>query len=131
MSTANGRLGTWLKVSGAVYAAGAAAFTARPGDTIRTLSITGEPLEPEPAGVYTSLSSAYMATIAALSFTGAAHPDARKHVIPGLLVAKATSSAGLLVRYLQTRKMGFAVGAGVDALLLGVTAGLYAASNDR
>jgi hypothetical protein len=52
-------------------------------------------------------------------------PQERKALIPPLLVAKASSSAALLWRFTQTRRRGFAVGAALDAFLLGVTAGLY------
>ena len=120
------RLARWLKVTGIAYATGAVDYLARPSAVTRTLSAVGEPLEDEPPGVYNSLAAAYMATIATLALTAAADPDERRGLIPPLLVAKATSSAALLLRYVRTRRTGFAVAAGIDAFLFGVTAGLYA-----
>jgi hypothetical protein len=81
----------------------------------------------EPPGMYNALASAYMATIAALSLSAAAEPAGRRALIPPLLVAKATSTGAFLHRFARTRRVGFALAAGLDALLLGVTAGLYAA----
>ena len=86
----------------------------------------GDPIEPEePPGLYNSLASAYMATIAALALSASKDPDERRALIPPLLVAKAVSSSLMLYRFTQTRKKGFALGAALDAFLFGVTAGLY------
>jgi hypothetical protein len=125
------RLANWLRFTGALYAVGGAGFLTRPQDAVDALGRVGDPLEEEPPGLYTSLSTAYMATITALAFAAASADDAgRDRLIPPLLVAKATSSSALLLRYLRTRRLGFAVGAALDALLLGVTAGLHAATHD-
>jgi hypothetical protein len=125
------RLAGWLRLTGALYAIGGAGFLTRPQDAVDALSRMGEPLDEELPGLYTSLSTAYMATITALSFAAAsADEDGRDRLIPPLLVAKATSSSALLLRYLRTRRFGFAAGAALDALFLGVTAGLHAASRE-
>jgi hypothetical protein len=121
------RFGYWLRTTGAVYAFGAVDFLVRPKAAKQSLAqFGGEPLEEEKPGLYNSLASAYMATIAALSFSAASDPAERKDLIPPLLVAKATSSAALLVRYLQTKHRGYAASAALDAFLFGVTAGFYA-----
>jgi hypothetical protein len=126
MSRAERRLSRWLMVTGATYLLGAVDFYVRPwASTITLNQAGGEPIDHEPPGVYNSLASAYMATIATLALTAAKDPHEHAGLVPPLLVAKATSSAGMLVRYLQTGKRGFAVGAGVDAALFAVTAGLY------
>ena len=124
------RLAWWLRSTGILYAMGGAAFLTRPQDAVESLSRFGEPLEPETTGVYHALAGAYMATIAALALAGSSDEDARDHVIPPLLVAKAGSAGALLYRYLRTRKAGFAAAAALDALLLGVTAGLHGATRD-
>ena len=122
------RLGRWLAVTGAIYALGAVDFLARPGAAIKSLEqLGGDEMDPEEPGLYNSLASAYMATIAALALGASRDPSARRELIPPLLVAKAGSASALLYRYLMTRKKGFAVGAGLDAVLFGITAGLYAA----
>ncbi len=132
MASSERLLRRWLTGTGLLYAAGAVDFTLHPRGAIETLSSAGgAPLDPEPAGVYNALAGAYMATIASLALTAARDPEAHDALIPPLLVAKATSSAGLLWRYLQTRRRGFAVAAALDALLLGVTAGLRAAQGHR
>lgn len=126
MSTAERRLARWLTVTGVTYALGAVDFVARPAAATRSLSQTGgEPLDDEEPGLYNSLASAYMATIAALALTAARDSDKRSALIPPLLVAKAASSGVLLYRYVRTRRRGYAVGAALDAALLGVTAGLF------
>jgi hypothetical protein len=123
------RLSGWLRFTGGIYALGGAGFLARPQDAIDALGRVGDPLDPEPPGLYTSLSTAYMATITALALAAAsADDDGRDHLIPPLLVAKATSSSALLFRYFKTRRLGYAAGAALDAFLLGVTAGLHAAA---
>lgn len=123
------RLGGWLRFTGALYALGGAGFLARPQDAVDALGRIGEPLDAEPPGLYTSLSTAYMATITTLAFAAAsADPEDRDVLIPPLLVAKAVSSSALLLRYFKTRRLGYAAGAALDALLLGVTAGLHGAS---
>lgn len=120
----------WLTATGAVYASGALDFLLRPKAATTTLSNLGEPIEPEtPPGLYNGLASAYMATIAALALRAGRDPRAHADLIPPLLVAKATSSLALLYHYQRTHKTGFAVAAGLDAVLFGVTAGLYAAEN--
>ena len=129
-SPAGRRLSGWLRFTGALYALGGVGFFTRPTDATQALSRVGEPLDPEPPGLYNSLATAYMATITALAFEAAGSEDARDDLIPPLLVAKATSSGALVYRYVRTRRMGFAVGAALDALLLGVTAGLHAAAKD-
>jgi hypothetical protein len=130
VSRAERRLRGWLLATGAMYALGAVDFLARPRAAAASLSGFGERIEPEdPPGLFNSLASAYMATIAALSLGAAAAPDEHRELIPPLLVAKATSSAALLYRYERTRKLGFAVAAALDALLFGVTAGLSAAAD--
>ncbi len=107
---------------------GAIDFTARPHAATRSLNQAGgSPLPDEEAGLYNALASAYMATIAALALTAARDPRAHRNLIAPLLVAKATSSAGFLLRYLRTRRRGFALSAALDAALFGVTAGLSAA----
>ena len=124
---ASGRMSLWLKVTGTIYSLGAVDFLLRPRGATASLSRAGggEPLDEEPSGLYNSLSAAYMATIAVLALGAAGSPHERKALIPPLLVAKASSSAALLWRFTQTRRRGFAVGAALDAFLLGVTAGLY------
>lgn len=125
------RLKVWLLVTGTMYAAGAVDFLARPWAATASLSQTGgEPIETEGSGLYNSLASAYMATIAALSFSASTDPDSKRDLIPPLLVAKAVSSAAMLHRYFVTKKRGFAIGAALDALLFGATAGLYSALDD-
>ena len=125
-------LKAWLALTGVAYAVGAVGFVTRPRDALESLNATGgEPAEHEgPPGLYNSLAGAYMATIAALALTAAADPDARRSLIPPLLVGKAASSSALLYRYSRTRKRAFAVGAALDAFILGVTAGLYSSLED-
>lgn len=128
---ADRRLANWLRFTGALYAIGGAGFLTRPQDAVDALGRVGEPLEEEQPGLYTSLSTAYMATITALAFAAASADDeGRDRLLPPLLVAKATSSSALLLRYFRTRRLGFAAGAALDAFLLGVTAGLHAATRD-
>jgi hypothetical protein len=130
--SAEGNLRRWLTVTGAVYAAGCVDFLARPRAATRSLSKTGgAPLDDEEPGLYSSLASAYMATIASLALTAGRDPDARRALIPPLLVAKATSSAAMLYRYARTRRRGFAAGAALDAALFGITAGLYSSATPR
>lgn len=120
------RLTCWLAVTGGAYALGAVDFLVRPRAATRSLSRSGgAPLDDEPPGLYNSLATAYMATIAALALTAATAPEKRDALIPPLLVAKAASSGALLYRYVTTRRRGFAVGAALDAALLGATAGLH------
>jgi hypothetical protein len=69
-----------------------------------------------------------MATIAVLALEAARNPDARADLIPPLLVAKAVSSSAFLYRFVQTRRRGYAVAAGMDAFLFAVTAGLHSRS---
>ena len=127
MNAADKRLSRWLAVTGAVYAAGALDFTARPHAATRSLNQAGgRPLPDEEPGLYNALASAYMATIAALALTAARDPDAHRNLVGPLLVAKAASSAGFLLRYLRTRRRGFLLSAALDAALFGVTAGLNA-----
>jgi hypothetical protein len=126
VSASHRRLARWLKVTGTVYALGAADYVARPRAAIATLnSMGGEPMEPEGRGLYNSLAGAYMATIAALALSASADPHERSVLIPPLLVAKVASAGFLLFQYAETRRRGFALAAGVDAFLFGVTAGLY------
>ena len=120
------QLARWLTVTGAVYAAGAVDFLARPRAATRSLNLSGgTPLDDEEPGVYHALASAYMATIAALALSAGRDPVSRRALIPPLLVAKAASSGAMLYRYAHTRRRGFAIGAALDAALLGITAGLY------
>ena len=132
MTRASKALKTWLTLTGVSYAVGAVGFVARPRDAVESLNASGgDPVDHEgPPGLYNSLAGAYMATIAALALTAAADPDERRALIPPLLVGKAASSSALLYRYSKTRKRGFAVGAAIDAVIFGVTAGLYS-SLDR
>jgi hypothetical protein len=126
MASSHRRMSIWLRATGTIYAVGAVDFLVRPRAAPASLSRAGgEPLDEEPVGLYNSLASAYMATIAALALGASGNPQERRALIPPLLVAKATSSAAMLWRFSQTGKRGFAVGAALDALLLGVTAGLY------
>ncbi len=128
MSTSEKRLARWLAATGIVYAVGAVDFVARPNAATRSLNQAGgEPLPDEEPGLYNALAGAYMATIAALALSAARDPSAHRALLPPLLVAKATSSGGFLLRYLQTRRRGFALSAALDAALFGVTAGLGAA----
>lgn len=121
------RFARWLAATGVIYALGALDFTVRPRAATRSLSAAGDPpLPDEEPGIYNALASAYMATIAALALAASRDPSGRRELIPPLLVAKATSSAGFLYRYLKTRRPGYAAGAALDAGLLGVTAGLAA-----
>ncbi len=121
------RFRAWLRTTGVVYALGAADFLARPQAAGQSLQqVGGEPMEEERAGLYNSLSSAYMATIATLSFQIATDPSDKRDLIPPLLVAKVVSSSALLLRYLQTRHKGYAAASALDAFLFGVTAGFYA-----
>jgi hypothetical protein len=132
MSAAERRLARWLTVTGVTYASGAVDFVARPKAATRSLGKAGgQPLDDEEPGLYNALASAYMATIASLALTAARDPDGRRMLIPPLLVAKAASSGVLLYRFLTTQRRGFAVGAALDAVLLGVTAGLYNALDER
>lgn len=127
MSSQEKRLARWLALTGVIYAAGAVDFTVRPEAATRSLSgAGGPPLPDEEPGVYNALASAYMATIAALALAASKDPSGRRELIPPLLVAKATSAGGFLYRYLKTRRPGYALGAAIDAALLGVTAGLFA-----
>lgn len=120
-----------MTATGVLYAMGALDFTARPGAATHSLNqLGGEPLEHEGPGFYNALAAAYMATIAALALSSAQDPGTRRQLVPPLLVAKAASSTGMLLRYLRTGRRGFAVGAALDALLFGVTAGLYGALDD-
>jgi hypothetical protein len=124
--SAEQHLARWLTCTGVVYALGSIDFLARPRAATRSLNMSGgAPLEDEEPGLYNSLASAYMATIAALALRAGRDPEARKELVPPLLVAKAASSGAMLYRYARTRRRGFAVGAALDAVLLGVTAGLY------
>lgn len=130
MNASDKRLSRWLTATGAIYAAGALDFTARPHAATRSLNQAGGlPLADEEPGLYNALASAYMATIAALALTAARDPDAHRDLIAPLLVAKAASSAGFLLRYLRTHRRGFALSAALDAALFGITAGLSAARN--
>jgi hypothetical protein len=124
--SAERHLGRWLTITGAVYALGSVDFVARPRAATRSLNKAGGArLEDEEPGLYNALASAYMATIAALALSAGRDPDGRRQLVPPLLVAKASSSAAMLYRYARTRRRGYAVGAALDAVLLGVTAGLY------
>ena len=126
MASTERRLARWLTVTGIAYAAGAVDYVARPKVALQTLGrLGGEPLEPEDNGLYNSLAGAYMATIAALALGAAQDPSGRANLIPPLLVGKAASATALMYMYVRTRKKGFAIGAGLDAFLFGVTAGLY------
>ena len=126
MSSSERRFARWLTATGAAYAAGAVDFLVRPHASTRSLSLAGgEPLADETTGLYHSLACAYMATIAALALGAAQDPAGRSELIPPLLVAKAASSGTLMYRFRQTGKRGFLAGAVLDAVLLGVTAGLY------
>ena len=121
------RFKTWLRITGGIYALGAADFLVRPKAAGQSLQqVGGEPMEEERPGLYNSLASAYMATIAALSLRAATDPAERRELIPPLLVAKAVSSGALLLRYFNTRHKGFAAASALDAFLFGVTAGFYA-----
>lgn len=130
------RLGAWLMVTGAIYAAGAADFLIRPWAATRSLNSyggttePGERMEDEEPGFYNALASAYMATIAALALDAARDPRGRSNLVPPLLVAKAVSSSAFMYRYVSTRQRGYALSAFLDAVLFGVTAGLYSALGD-
>lgn len=131
MTTAEKRLARWLAATGVVYAAGAVDFTARPPAATRSLNQAGgSPMPDEEPGLYNALASAYMATIAALALGASRDPAGSRNMLPPLLVAKATSSAGMLYRYFKTKRRGYAVGAALDAALLGITAGLAASLDD-
>ena len=128
MNGAERRLSWWLRVTGVGYALGAADFVARPWAATASLNrLGGERLDTEPAGVYNSLAASYMATIATVALSAATDPSNKRALLPPLLVAKAASSGVLGYRFLTTRKRGYATGAVLDACLLAVTAGLYAA----
>ena len=123
--TSEKRLSIWLAATGFVYAAGAVYFLARPQAATRSLNQAGGlPLPDEEPGLYNALAGAYMATIAALALSAARDPRTRRALLGPLLVAKAASSGGFLLRYLQTRRRGFALSAALDAALFGITAGL-------
>lgn len=119
-STSERRLGAWLLFTGSIYAAGAVDFLVRPRAATRSLG-----LEDEEPGLYNGLACAYMATIAALAIEAGRNPSANSSLIPPLLVAKAVSSSAFLYRYVATRRRGYAAAALLDAVLFGVTAGLY------
>ena len=124
--SAERRLAQWLTVTGVVYAAGSVDFIARPRAATRSLNMSGGArLDDEEPGLYNALASAYMATIAALALGDGRDPAGKSALVPPLLVAKAASSGAMLYRYFRTRRRGFAIGAALDAALLGVTAGLY------
>ena len=126
------KMSRWLRATGVLYGLGAVDFLARPAASTEALGrAAGQPLEREEPGLYHSLASAYMATIAALALSASMEPRERSALVPPLLVAKAASSGALLYRYSATKKKGYAVGAALDAVLLGVTAGLYASVRDR
>ena len=128
MATAERQLRGWLKLTGFLYAAGAVDYVVRPAGALEALGRAGgEALEPEGHGLYNSLAGAYMATIAALALGASTDPVERRELIPPLLVGKAASTAALLFMYAKTKRRGYAVGAGLDAFLFGVTAGLTAA----
>ncbi|MEA2453394.1 MAG: hypothetical protein QOG04_2104 [Actinomycetota bacterium] len=124
------RLGLWLLATGGIYAAGAVDFLVRPWAATRSLnSYVPTPdidrMEDEEPGFYNALASAYMATIAALAIEAGRSPSEKSNLIPALLVAKAVSSSAFLYRFVSTRKRGYAAAALLDAVLFGVTAGLY------
>ncbi len=125
------RLGVWLLATGAVYAVGAVDYLVRPWAATRSINSytrttePGERLEDEEPGLYNALASAYMATIAALALEAGRDPRANSNLVPPLLVAKAVSSSALLYRFVSTRRRGYAAAALLDAVLFGVTAGLY------
>ena len=124
------RLGVWLLVTGSIYAAGAVDFLVRPWAATRSLNAYGgERIEDEEPGFYNALAAAYMATIAALALETARRPAERAELIPPLLVAKAVSSSAFLYRYVATRRRGYAAAALLDAVLFGITAGLYSDLN--
>ena len=126
-----GLLRTWLASTGVIYALGAVDFVARPWAATASLGqLSGDKMETEPAGVYNSLSVAYMATIAALALSASRDPEEKRALIPPLLVAKAVSSGVLGYRYLKTKKKGYAAGAALDALLLVTTAALASGLDD-
>ena len=120
-------------VTGAAYAAGAVDVLIRPWSATRSLnsyvgtSEPGERLEDEEPGFYNALASAYMATIAALALDTARDPRGKANLVPPLLAAKAVSSSVFMYRYVSTRQRGYALAALLDAVLFGVTAGLYSA----
>ena len=131
-SSTERRLSAWLFLTGSIYAAGAVDFLVRPWAATRSLnsyvpgsSDIDQRLEDEEPGLYNALASAYMATIAALALEAGRNPSENSNLIPPLLVAKAVSSSACLYRYVSTRKRGYAVAALMDAVLFGVTAGLY------
>jgi hypothetical protein len=118
-------LSAWLKVTGTIYAFAAVDYVARPRVAIAALNQAGgTPMEQEEPGLYNALAGAYMATIAALALSASSDPEERAALIPPLLVGKAASSAALMYRYFKTRRRGYALSAGLDAFLFGVTAGL-------
>ena len=121
----------WLLTTGTIYALGAVDFLARPWAATASLStVGGDKIDTEDAGLYNALAASYMATIAALSFSAARSPEDKRDLIPPLLVAKAVSSATMMYRYFSTKKRGYAMGAALDAFLLGTTAGLAASLDD-
>ena len=120
-----------MRVTGVGYALGAADFVARPWAATASLNrLGGERIDSEPAGLYNSLASAYMATIATIALSAATDPASKRALLPPLLVAKAASSGVLAYRFLSTRKRGYATGAVLDGCLLAITAGLYSALDD-
>lgn len=125
------RLSVWLLATGAVYAAGAVDYLVRPWAATRSINSyvrttePGERLEDEEPGLYNALASAYMATIAALALEAGRDPRTNSNLVPPLLVAKAVSASTLLYRFVSTRQRGYAGAAVLDAVLFGVTAGLY------
>jgi hypothetical protein len=124
------RLGVWLLLTGSIYAAGAVDFLVRPWAATRSLNgYGGESIDDEPAGFYNALAAAYMATIAALALETGRRPAERAELVPPLLVAKAVSSSAFFYRYVSTGRRGYAVAAVLDAVLFGVTAGLYSDLN--
>jgi hypothetical protein len=131
-SSSERRLGAWLLLTGSVYLAGAVDFLVRPWAATRSINSyvpgsdeIGTRLEDEEPGIYNAMASAYMATIAALAIEAGRNPSENKNLIPPLLVAKAVSSSAFLYRYVSTRRPGYAAAAVLDAVLFGVTAGLY------
>ena len=135
-STSERRLGAWLLLTGSIYAAGAVDFLVRPWAATRSLNSyvpasdgIGTRLEDEEPGFYNALASAYMATIAALALEAGRNPSEKANLIPPLLIAKAVSSSAFLYRYISTRRRGYAAAALLDAVLFGVTAGLYSDLN--
>ncbi|MDQ3982465.1 MAG: hypothetical protein M3271_07270 [Actinomycetota bacterium] len=139
MSPTERRMARWLTFTGVVHAAGAAGALLRARSPVIPLENgRGAPIvssnrflapTDEPPEVFAFVGG-YLAASAAVALAIARDPQARRTLVPPLLIGKAGTSAALLYRYAWTRRRAYAAVAAVNAVALGVTAGLYSALDD-